>query len=138
MANRTLLVAALVLAACGNNLPCTECPPIEGRYAMTYKDLSLDGGCGERAAPVQVLDIARSGSELTSPDAGLSGTLYDTFDFSLRARAGGELRSLSYTGKYVAGIADGGDRIRGDYRASFSTDAGTCASRFDFEGARIP
>ena len=93
-------VAAVVLTmtACTDALPCSSCPAIEGAYAVSWE--APMSSCSVGVPRTTGLSFTRVGSSLHSTVAGqpLTGTLYDTYDFTL---SGGIDVSYSLRGRLV-------------------------------------
>lgn len=153
--NRMMLTAValvVVSASCsGSNETCTNCPPVEGSWAMSYG--APAPACPGAMQPPSTLVITRVGSLVRADVAGtqLTGTLFDTFDFTLRGDFGdlnadagrpagtdggalqdhAELRAL-----YVpANAGDGGvDRLTGTW--SFTPAFTQCEETRELNGTR--
>src|SRR5687767_4325643 len=82
-------VAFLASPGCGGSTgsPCTNCPPIEGTYALEFAPGPVPQDCATIGVqlPQGPLEIERTGPQLTASLNGveLSGTLYASYDFSL-------------------------------------------------------
>ncbi|MET0405399.1 MAG: hypothetical protein ABW123_23485 [Cystobacter sp.] len=135
------LVGLALAAGCGGSPQgCSQCSPIDGRY-----DVALGAGVTPASCqgvtvtlPEGPLEVARQGGELTASLDGLTlhGTLYQTNDFNLLGTRAGSPpgdggtavgpESASLSGRYVAGIGDGGvDSLIGDWQGNFvSTSTG--------------
>jgi hypothetical protein len=122
--------AAVALSAgCGNGvLPCTDCPPLEGRYSLEFADGATPAECttlGVRL-PEGPLELQRTGSQLTTTLGGvaLQGTLYQTYDFNLlgtQGEASGGSTSLNLSGRYAPGPTDGGaGRLSGTFTGTYT------------------
>ena len=120
----------------GGGAPCTDCPPIEGRYAPQWEDSGLPDNCQGVTVviPEGPLEVGRQGSDVTAQLQGMTlrGTLYRTYDFSLLGIGSestdggiGGLESASLTGRYIPAIGDGGvPRLRGDWQGTYSGTSG--------------
>ncbi len=83
-----LLGALCAGIACGQSAPpCTDCPPMEGRYSLVLQETGLPSNCANLTVsfPSGPLDVQRVDSQLSATLEGftLQGTLYATSDFSL-------------------------------------------------------
>lgn len=118
-----LIVAALATtamalsAACGSGggAPCTNCPPMEGRYVVAFAAVTSPDECAPLGVflPRGPLDIERAGAALTATwDAiEMQGTLYQSYDFTLLgtdAELDGGRTTFSLNGRYTPGSTDGG------------------------------
>ncbi|HEX8441331.1 hypothetical protein [Archangium sp.] len=137
----TLLLVGALLAASqgcggGGGEPCSECPPIEGRYALELQEGPLPAACDGLTVvlPEGPLDMARQGSAVAAMLDGMTlrGTLYSTYNFnlvgsSLGAADGGigGPESASLTGRYIPVLRDGGvPRLEGNWQGNFSGTSG--------------
>jgi hypothetical protein len=150
---RPLLPALVVFtmcgltAACGSEpRACSDCPPLAGRWALTYDDLpALSAQCEEMQIPRPdgvELNLTQSGSGLhgTLEGVELGGTAWDTWDFSLNGNARGDdggTVGLSLTGRYGPGVADGGGFV-GTYTANHTRDGRSCMFSRGYTAARVP
>ncbi|OJH38954.1 hypothetical protein [Cystobacter ferrugineus] len=129
-----VLLLSLTAAGCGGTSQgCIQCSPIDGRYALEFGDGMTPGTCQGVTVtlPQGPLDMTRQGSELTAQLDGLTlrGTLYQTNDFNLLGTRAGSmdggtagLESENLTGRYVAGVGDGGvDKLIGDWQGNFAS-----------------
>ena len=135
----TALVGAAALAvgaaaACSaSNAACfRDCPPLEGRWQVTFEPAADPSECQQLGAGVAdgELVITRRTSQLAATFGGqeLSGTLFDTWSFALDGQAvmdGGLGDAFSFRGAFTRGqdggtAADGGggDRLDGLYDAT--------------------
>src|SRR2546425_13117419 len=89
MRRLALLAVALVASSCscGDEKGCSNCPPLEGRYAMGYDTQTTSGQCSATNMPgaPPAVEISRVGSVARATLDGVetSGTVYDTFRFNL-------------------------------------------------------
>lgn len=126
-----------LLAGCTDAMPCSTCPPIEGTWFLQYlaPDFPCDGGMP--AAPPPTVSFTREGSVLRSAIDGiaLTGTLYDTYDFSLNGQmpGGGEVVSMRGTYKPASRSDAGDDTLVG---GRLSRDRSDCRDDRRFTGAR--
>jgi hypothetical protein len=131
-------VGAVVVSACGSdNEECSSCPPIEGTWAISAG--APDQACANGRAPPQALSITRVGSIIRADIEGseLTGTVFDTFDFSLTGSVGDQVSgadggavkgpdTVNIRAKFVQGNGDGGsDTFRGTWAFTPGADAGT-------------
>lgn len=139
-----------VVACSGNNDTCRTCPPVEGNWSMIYA--APAPACANARTPPATLSITRIGSIVRSNLDGttLSGTAFDTFDFTLRGdigdlladagnppgRDGGSrLERVEIRARFIPGSGDGGqDRLSGTWELTpaFST----CIETREFSGTR--
>ncbi|HEX8821800.1 MAG TPA: hypothetical protein VF794_17880 [Archangium sp.] len=120
----------------GGGSPCSNCPPIEGRYALQLEESAFPEDCGEVAVdlPEGPLEVSRQGSDVTATLNGMTlrGTLYTTYDFNLLGVGAettdggiGGLESASLSGRYIPAVGDGGvPRLRGDWQGTYSGTSG--------------
>ncbi|SEK68367.1 hypothetical protein SAMN05444354_10279 [Stigmatella aurantiaca] len=117
MTSGRLWLAALCLLATGcdeEGAPCTDCPALEGRYALVFAEGTLPAACASEGVglPRGPLDLQRSGSQLTGSVEGvaLQGSVYANSTFLLLGSQGldGGSDSLSFNGTYSGGSPDGG------------------------------
>lgn len=136
----TLTLAGALLAASqgcgGGGSPCSECPPIGGRYALELQEGTLPAACGGLTVtlPEGPLDVEQQGNDVTATLDGvtLRGTLYTTYDFNLVgiAAEGGDggtggPDSVSLSGRYLPVVRDGGvPRLEGNWQGNFSGASG--------------
>ena len=133
----TWSLLVLLLVACPDAQPCVQCPPVEGVWFLQYlvPDFPCDGGA--LPAPAPTVQFTREGSVLRGAIDGvaLSGSVYDTFDFTLNGQKPGGGLSISLRGKYnPASRADAGDETIYDGRLLRSTSQ--CSDDRRFTGAR--
>ncbi|SES79008.1 hypothetical protein [Stigmatella erecta] len=137
MTSGRLWLAALCLLSTGcddEGAPCTDCPAIEGRYALAFAEGTVPAACASQGVglPQGPLDLQRTGSQLTGSMEGvaLQGSVYTNSSFLLLGSQGldGGSDSLSFSGNYSAGNPDGGTQAqltgsltRGYTRAGSST-----------------
>lgn len=145
-----LLGALCAWTACGQSPPpCTECPPMEGRYSLVLQETGVPSNCPSLTVsfPTGPLDVQRTESQLTASLNGLElqGTLYATSDFTLFGSPGadggtggadggtggadggtGRPDSVSLTGRYIpASEEDGGvPQLTGTYVGNHSGSSG--------------
>jgi hypothetical protein len=77
---------ALALSTCTNAAPCSVCPPLAGTYAVSWERAEiLTEGCPLTGPQPLTLTFAQAGSTASTLVNGvqLSGSVYDTYDFSL-------------------------------------------------------
>lgn len=132
---RSLLV--LLVLSCTDAQPCVQCPTVEGVWFLQYiaPDFPCDGGV--LPAPPSTVQFTREGSVLRGAIEGvpLSGSVYDTFDFTLNGQNPGGGLTVSLRGKYnPATRADAGDETIYDGRLLRSTSQ--CREDRRFTGAR--
>src|SRR6478672_12655809 len=120
----------LLLASCsGDNQPCTQCPPVEGLYILQAD--APDQTCPKVVTPPNSIALSREGSTLRAvlPEGVLTGTLYDTFDFTLHGTLGGggtdggtdggfvgspgPTTAVDLRARYINGSDGGADRFSG-------------------------
>ncbi|WNG16536.1 hypothetical protein [Cystobacter fuscus] len=136
------LLVSLAVAGCGGSSQgCIQCSPVDGRYALEFGTGMTPGTCQGVTVtlPQGPLELTRQGSELTGTLDGLTlrGTLYESNDFNLLGSSVGSmdggtagLESESLTGRYVAGVGDGGvDRLIGDWQGNYFASTSTGSTR---------
>jgi hypothetical protein len=130
-----LVSAVLALSAgCGGgNAPCTNCPPIEGRYALAFAPGDRPAECVDLGVqlPTDPLEIQRAGSQLTATLQGVTmqGTLYQTYDFNLAGTKGasdaGVTTNMSLSGRFSPAVTDGGvAQIVGTFNGTYQGPTG--------------
>ena len=121
-----LLASALIFAACTDASPCGKCPAMEGTYRVMWE--APVSRCAVGATRMANLIFTRAGSGLQSTvgEQPLTGTLFDTYDFTL---SGGLEVSYFLKGRLVlGGSADAGSpaiHLVGTLRSSVRADGGT-------------
>ncbi len=138
----TVTLALLASPGCGgSSLACTQCPPIEGSYALELGQEGPPSACSvqDEELPAGPLEMERAGSHVTATLDGmtLSGTLYVTYDFNLvgirtGAADGGTEgpESASISGRYIPAIGDGGvPRLVGTWQGSYAETTGGASQR---------
>ncbi|ATB32924.1 hypothetical protein [Melittangium boletus] len=149
----TTVLVPLALAACGGGAPgCSQCPPIEGTYALALGTGTTPSSCQGVTVtlPRGPLEVRQQGGTLSGDLDGLplSGTVYETGEFNLLGNrlapvdggtAGPE--SVSLSGRYVPAVGDGGvPLLEGEWLGNFaSTSSGTvrrCAVARPFTATR--
>lgn len=134
------VMVLVVVFGCSTALPCTTCPPIDGTYAVTWKD---DAGTPNAQCPgprVATWALAQRGTQVTSTigDLTLGGTLYDSYDLLMSASS----VAVSYRLKALVipeGTSlDAGVRLEGTFTTSQpSGDGGVpCESAETFTAQR--
>lgn len=116
--------------------PCSGCPDVSGAWNLQAQ--AADGGCAAATTPSEGLFVEQAESSLRAEYAGqtLNGTLFDSFDFSLRSNA---LASPAYTlrGRFVPGTPDAGESLTGTLRSEVRADGGiACANEVPFTATR--
>lgn len=136
--HRLTFFLALALS-CTDSQPCADsaCPPMEGTWFFQYitPDFPCDGGTAP--TPPMTVSFTREGSVLRSAIDGvqISGTVYDTFDFSLNGQLPGGGMTINMRGTFKpASRADAGDDTLYNGRLARSTSA--CTDDRRFTGAR--
>ena len=149
-----LLGAICAWTACGQSAPpCTECPPMEGRYTLVLQETGVPSSCSNLTVsfPTGPLDVERVDSQLTATLGELTfqGTLYATSDFTLLGVPGmagpadggtggadggtggpdggsGRPESVSLTGRYIPASEENGGvpQLMGTYVGSHSGGGG--------------
>ncbi|MCP3137909.1 hypothetical protein [Pyxidicoccus xibeiensis] len=135
LAGAAVMTAVLTLTSpgCGDGAtPCTDCPPLEGRYRMGFAgDAGVGGDCATLGVALprdKPLNIARTGDRLTGTLEGVSltGSVSGQGTFSLAGTLaggtdGGRTDTLSLAGRYTPSVADGGTaQLAGTYTGTFS------------------
>ncbi|MBL9038309.1 MAG: hypothetical protein JNG84_07345 [Archangium sp.] len=113
---RRLTWAAAALMSCTDVLPCTACPPMEGTYTVAWQAAPPSGTCTVPGPRPPEWTIERTGSSIsTSLDGSvLTGTVYDTYDFTLSGGVDGP--SFALRGRVVVGLSDAGVQLMGSLR----------------------
>jgi hypothetical protein len=138
MTSGRLWLAALCLLATGcdsEGAACTDCPAVEGRYALSFAEGALPAACasGGVGLPQGPLDLQRAGAQLTGTveDVALRGSVYANSTFTLLGSRGldGGSDSLAFTGSYSAGDPDGGApaQLTGSLTRGFTRAGSTSA-----------
>jgi hypothetical protein len=134
-----MFVMLVALGGCDNTTTCSsDCPPVEGVWALQYLAPIFPCDAGTQPAPPGTVQFMREGSRLTSAVDGvaLTGSVYDTFDFSIHGQAVGGGETVDMRAKYVKGsAADGGGAALTDGR--LTREAGGCREERPFTGARF-
>jgi hypothetical protein len=131
-----LLTVSTGCTGAGNS-PCSDCPPMEGRYALRLEENTLPDNCDGVTVVLPEdgpLEVSRQRSEVTATLQGMTlrGTLYRTYDFSLLGFGNesgdggiGGLESVSLSGRYVPAMGDGGvPRLTGEWQGTYSANSG--------------
>ena len=141
----------LTTAACGGgDTRCTDCPAVEGRYRLQFNtDASVPSECallGVEIPAGEVLDIARSGENLTSRLAGvpIQGTITAPGTFLMTgtgAPSANRTDTLTLTGTYLAPLTDGGTAsitgvLTGSYVRASDTGGQRCNVTSPFSATR--
>ncbi len=123
-------VAFVVSPGCGGGTgsPCTNCPPIEGTYALQFAPGSVPQDCATLGVqlPQGPLEIERTGPQLTASLNGveLTGTLYASYDFSLLSsptQRDGGVDTFTLNGRYIPVLRDGGTpQINGTFLGNYT------------------
>jgi hypothetical protein len=119
---RLTLFSILILVGCTDTQPCSNCPAVDGVYAVTWGDadggVRSDGGvCPVQGPQVAQWTLAQRASNVTTTIANVNmgGTLYDTFDLVLTGSESGvsyRLRALTIP----SGTSeDAGIRLQGTF-----------------------
>lgn len=106
-----------------------------GAWAVTY-EAQLGGQ--QCPMPGEALNVEQAESNLRADFSGqeLNGTLYDTYDFTLRSAAAGE-PYYSMRGRFVPGTPDAGERLSGTLQREVRADGGSgCALNVPFTATR--
>lgn len=125
------------LLSCTDSQPCSDCPPMEGTWFFQYLAPDFPCDAGVLADPPATVSFTREGSVMRSAIDGiqLSGTLYDTFEFSLNGQMPGGGLTISMRGSYKPSTrSDAGDETLYSGRLARSTDR--CRDDRRFTGAR--
>jgi hypothetical protein len=144
----TAVLCCLGLWGCpdGPNLCGTDCPPIEGSYALAFEGSPTAAGCADAGVPTigdaGTLEVSRHGANLTATlnsELTLTGALYETDDFTLASTttlADGGLAGTSATlsGRYVGPTASTPAKLVG----SSSTGRPGCTVSRTFTGTKNP
>jgi len=140
----SFLLAALALGVgCGDARPCSSCPLVGGTYALTLGEFQ---GSSEACATLlpppapTSLTLLQSGSVLRATIGGesYSGTLLDTYDFSLlgaERQVDGGTEDLHVRGRFIPGAADSGT-LRGSFDTTSRRGGRLCDGTQPFTGPR--
>ncbi len=140
-------VAAAIVGGCsGSEGRCLGqgCPPLAGSWALVLQAPAASGTCTPPAL-VGDLTIGQEGATLSGSFAGvaLTGTAFDTFDFTLHgtAQLDGGSDDLRIKGRYLpSGAADGGaslsGTLTGSHERSQATGPQSCGQTASFSGPR--
>ncbi len=136
----TLMLAGALLSASpgcgGGGSPCTNCPPLEGRYALELQEGTLPTACNGLTVtlPKGPLDVEQRASDVAATLDGMTlrGTLYNTYNFNLLGNSLGAADggtggpdSASLSGRYIPAVGDGGvPRLEGSWQGNFSGASG--------------
>lgn len=132
----TLSLSGTALAlGCGEaGSACTECPPLEGRYALEFAPGTVPEACASLGVglPEGPLELQRAGSQLTGSveDVSLQGTVYSNGTFSVLGtrvvEGGGGSDSLGFNGRYTPASTDGGTaaQLSGTYTGGTTRGSG--------------
>lgn len=140
------VVTTLLLPHCTGANPCTDCPPVEGRYTLVYQEGIFSSGCTAMFEKPPEITLSRVGSLINANygNTSLRGTLYDTYDFSLM---GTETTSTLGTmttqlrARYVtpAPSSDAGATLTGKVTRDIPfTDGGQCSVEHRLTGNKLP
>lgn len=138
-----VIMALGFTAACGSNVPCQVCPPLQGTWRMEYREAVDSEGCKMVAPPAPPATVTFGGSgnlvRYFINDAGFNGTVYDSNDFSINGISdqsdAGEL-GITLRGTYLPGRNDGGESIVGTFTQNVRKGASSCARATPFTGTR--
>lgn len=135
-------------AGCTDDAPCSNCPQIEGSYAVAFDpDTAIPPSADCQALGITgdggTLTIARAGSGLSGTygsHADLTGMVSDSWHFTLDGTAsdgGSNLDSVSFSGRYVPDALDGGHHLYGTYAATVRSASRSCDLSRDFTAAPV-
>ncbi|QDE90914.1 hypothetical protein BHS06_19155 [Myxococcus xanthus] len=141
----------LTTGGCGGEAArCTECPAVEGRYRLQFDtSAGVPPECallGVEVPTGEVLDIARSGENLTSRLAGVPvrGTITAQGTFLMTGTGVPSVNrtdTLTLTGSYLAPLTDGGTAsingvLTGSYARASDTGGQRCTVSSPFSATR--
>lgn len=129
-------LVALAFAGCTNATPCSTCPPLAGTYSVSWqRALQVADGCAATGPQPQTLTFSQAGSTASVLVGGLelSGSVYDTFDFSLSATQTDVSYVLRGTVIPTDAASDAGVRITG----TLTSRSDTCEIRENYTGDKI-
>lgn len=123
--------------ACTNAQPCVSCPAIEGVWFLQYIAPDFPCDAGTPAAPPMTVAFTREGSVVRGAIDGvmMSGTVYDTFDFTLSGQLPNGSNTVNLRGIYRPPTrSDAGDEIL--YNGVLVRTSAACRDDRRFTGAR--
>lgn len=129
-------LVALAFTACTNAAPCTTCPPLAGTYSVSWqRALQVADGCAATGPQPQTLTFSQAGATASVLVDGykLSGSVYDTYDFSLSATQTDVSYVIQGTVIPTDAALDAGVRIVG----SLTTRTDACEIRENYTGDKI-
>lgn len=141
---RSLLLALPPLATalalgCTDARPCTDCPPIAGAWAVSWKNGIAQDKCPTQGPRPVSLNITQAGNTAASIIGGVDvkGVVYDTWDFSLTGT--GPAASYTLHARAAPGAtADAGLHMEGSLQTSGTPDGGTaCDLTEEFSGDHL-
>lgn len=127
-------------------MPCTACPPVEGRYTLVYREGIFGVGCADVAALPNELTIARVGSSVSANygTAELHGVLHDTYDFTLTGteQSGAQNEAtVQIRARYIDPLrsSDAGATLSGKVTRDYGlADGGHCSVEHRMTGNKQP
>lgn len=138
-------LTTVVLAACGTAAPCTNCPPVNGTYAVTWLDggttsTGADGGALSCSGPRDATWVfTQRGTNVitTINDVALGGTLYDTYDLLLSGTSTGVTYRLRTLVIPQGTSLDAGMRLQGTFTTrTLTATQEQCESNDPFTATR--
>lgn len=137
MTPRLALLGLLLSLSCTDAAPCTSCPPIEGVWFLQYTEPTFPCDAGTPTTPPATVSFTREGSVMRGAIEGvtLSGTLYDTYDFTLAGQSMNGDLTVNLRGLYIAPDKPdaGSDRITS---GTLARSTASCRDERRFTGAR--
>ena len=140
------LTAVLFWAGCGGGPgACNDCPDVSGSWTLTFDGGQVPPACTDtQTLPKEPLVVAQVGSGLTATQGALEweGTLFDSWDYTLRANEpdeSGALTTFTLSGRFVQGqqSLQTEDRLLGTYTASYP-GSGACILSRGYTATRTP
>lgn len=141
------VAALLASAACGGDTrACNTCPNVAGTWTLSFEDGELPPECEQlgRTLPAEPLVLQQVGSALTTELQGtqMTGTLYDTWEYTVFGSGDDDAgsRTVALTGRYAQPLAalDAGERLQGNYNATYDEGETTCVLTRGYTAQRAP
>lgn len=110
-----LLTTLLLASACSDSVPCTNCPPLAGTYAVWWSEPIAEGPCEAPNQRPRTLEFSLAGAraQVTIDGLPLAGTVDDSWSFSLNGVA--DDVSANLRGLVIPAWGDAGVRVTATY-----------------------